>query len=248
MAQGNPGADSMSPVTTRLIQAATNLYGTTPVFWGRYFTSPTTTGTAEYHHATENPPLNAAGIRVLPIARQTANVGGDQSQGQADGTANAQDFVDTFGVAELTAQGGQFIMVLDVEGNPDLTPDYYTGWTQGLISTANAMSNNAVQMLPCLYASHGDTGTWNALQTAMDAGAPCSGVWMARYMKSLVSGQMGDWSDSTVTPISPSPFPATILAWQYAENCLSGTIDCSQTNPGIDLENDLLQFLVLPPA
>jgi hypothetical protein len=248
MAQGQPGADSLSPVTTSLIQAATNLYGATPVFWGRYFTSPTTTGTGEYHHATENAPLNAAGIRLLPVARQTANVGGSQQQGQADGSANAQDFIETFGVAELTAQGGQFIMVLDVEGNPDLAPDYYTGWTQGLIDTAQQMSNNAVQMLPCLYASHGGTGTWSALQTATNAGAPCAGVWVARYMNSLVSGQMGDWSDSTVTPTSPNPFPATILAWQYAENCLSGSIDCSQTNPAIDLENDLLQFLVLPPA
>jgi hypothetical protein len=248
MAQGQPGADSVSPVTTSLIQAATNLYGATPVFWGRYFTSPTTTGAAEYHHATENPLLNAAGIRVLPVARQTAHVGGNQSQGQADGAANAQDFIDTFGVPELTAQGGQFIMVLDVEGNPDLNPDYYTGWTQGLTSTAQQMSGGAVHMLPCLYASHGDTGTWNALQTAMNAGAPCSGVWVARYLNSLVSGQMGQWSDSDVTPASPNPFPATILAWQYAENCLHGSIDCTQTNPAIDLQNDLLQFLVLPPV
>jgi hypothetical protein len=110
------------------------------------------------------------------------------------------------------------------------------------------MSGGAVQMLPCLYASHGDTGTWNALETAMNAGAPCSGVWVARYLNSLASGQMGDWSDSVVTPMSPNPFSATILAWQYAENCLNGSIDCSQTNPAIDLQNDLLQFLVLPPA
>jgi hypothetical protein len=248
MAQGQPGADSISPVTTSLIQKATALYGTPPVFWGRYFTSPTTTGSAEYRHATENGPLNAAGIRVLPVARQTSHVSGSQQQGQTDGALNAQDFVQTFGVAELNAQGNRFIMVLDVEGNPDLNPDYYTGWTQGLISTAQQMSGNAVQMLPCLYASHGDTGTWIALGTAIANGAPCSGVWVARYLNSLTSGQMGDWSDSTVTPGAPDPFPATILAWQYAENCLNGAIDCTQTNPAIDVQNDLLQFLVLPPA
>jgi hypothetical protein len=247
MAQGQPGADSLIPVTSSLIQQATALYGTPPVFWGRYFKN-VTAGSGEYHHATENPPLNAAGIRLLPVARQTTSVGGDQDQGAADGAANAEDFVSTFGVAELTAQGGQFIMVLDVEGNPDLTADYYTGWTQGLISKAQQMSNGAVQMLPCLYASHGDTGTWNALDTAMNAGARCSGVWVARYLNSLASGQMGDWSDSVVTPTQPNPFSATILAWQYAENVLHGSIDCSQTNPAIDLQNDLLQFLVLPPA
>ncbi len=190
MAQGQPGADSLSPVTSSLIQKATALYGTAPVFWGRYFTSATTTGSGEYHHATENPPLNAAGIRLLPVARQTANVGGSQEQGAADGAANAQDFVDTFGVPELTAQGGQFIMVLDVEGNPDLTADYYTGWTQGLISTAQQESGGAVQMLPCLYASHGDSGTWNALETAMNAGAPCSGVWGCAL--SEFAGKRGD--------------------------------------------------------
>jgi hypothetical protein len=248
MAQGQPGADSSIPVTTSLIQKATDLYGTTPVFWGRYFKSPTATTSTEYRHKTENGPLNAAGIRLLPIAQQTTNVGGDLAQGQADGALNAQDFVETFGVATLNSQGNQFIMVLDVEGDPELNPDYYTGWTQGLISTAQKMSGNTVQMLPCLYASRGHTDTWNALQTAMDAGAPCAGVWVARYMDSLVSGKMGEWSDSTVTPTAPDPFPATILAWQYAENCLNKTIDCSQTNPSIDLQDDLLQFLVLPPA
>lgn len=248
MAQGSPGADSVSPVTASLIQKATDLYGTTPVFWGRYFTSPTTSGAAEYHHATENGPLNAAGIRVLPVARQTAHVAGTKAQGVQDGTANAQDFIQTFGVPELTSQGGQFIMVLDVEGNPDLNPDYYTGWAQGLVSAAQSLSGNTVEMLPCLYASHGDTGTWQALGTAIANGAPCSGVWVARYLNSLASGEMGDWNDGVVTPATPNPFPATILAWQYAENCLSGSIDCSQTNPAIDLQNDLLQFLVLPPA
>ena len=59
---------------------------------------------------------------------------------------------------------------------------------------------------------------------------------------------MSDWDDSVVIPVSPSPFPVTVLAWQYAQNCLSGAIDCTQTNPAIDLENDLLKFLVLPPA
>ncbi len=156
----------------------------------------------------------------MPVARQTTSVGGDQDQGAADGAANAEDFVSTFGVAELTAQGGQFIMVLDVEGNPDLTADYYTGWTQGLISKAQQMSGGAVQMLPCLYASHGDTGTWNALETAMNAGAPCSGVWVARYLNSLANA--AGWATgatAVVTPTSPNPFSATILAWQYAENC-----------------------------
>src|ERR1700678_2729750 len=90
VAQGQPGADSSLAVTTPLIQSAANLYGAAPVFWGRYFTSVDTTGSVEYRHAAENQPLNTAGIRLLPIARQTANVDGSLQDGIEDGAANAR--------------------------------------------------------------------------------------------------------------------------------------------------------------
>lgn len=252
MAQGQPGADSLSPVTADLVAAAVSLYGATPAFWGRYFTSAATAGSGEYHHATESAPLNSAGVRLLPVARQTTHVAGSAQQGSADGAANAQDFISTFGVDALTDQGGAFYMFLDVEGNPaagspSMTVDYYTGWAQGLARQAETLSGGHVRLLPCLYAAHGDAATFQALQTAMQAGASCHGAWIARYLDSLVSGAMGDWNDRAVSPAAPSPFPVPILAWQYAQNCLAGQIDCSQTNPAIDLQNDLLQYLVLPP-
>ena len=74
MAQGSPGADSSTPVTTviggkTLIALAQDLYGSTPVFWGRYFTSVATTGVVEYRHLKENQILLDNDIRVtLPRA------------------------------------------------------------------------------------------------------------------------------------------------------------------------------------
>lgn len=253
MAQGQPGADSLMTVTAELIEAAANHYGSKPAFWGRYFTSVTTTGTGEYRHAAESGLLNSAGVRLLPVARQTRHVAGNAEQGTADGTANARDFISTFGVNVLTAQGGAFYLFLDVEGNPSsgspsMTAEYYTGWAQGVVQQAQTQTGGSVQMLPCLYGARGDVTTFHALQAAMSAGAQCHGAWIARYLDSMVSGALGDWSDTVVTPAAPEPFPVRILAWQYAENCLEGRIDCSQINPAIDLENDLLKYLVLPPA
>lgn len=218
------------------------------MFWGRYFTSVSTTNSAEYHHATENQPLNSAGIRLLPVGRQTDNVGGSNAQGVSDGTANAQDFITTFGASFLASQGGKFYIFLDVEGSPSLAQDYYAGWVQGLTQESQALSGagSSVQVLPCVYATQSDTTTWKAVQAAMNAGVACYGAWMARYPSTDCA--LPAWQDSVVTPSAPTPFPCPILAWQYAGNCLSGQIDCSQTNPSLDVQGSLLDFLVLPPA
>jgi hypothetical protein len=89
MAKGKPGADSSVIVTTQiagtgLIDLAKALYGDTPVFWGRYFTSASTGGTVEYRHLKENQALCDNNIRVLPIARQTKRVAGTVADGSAD--------------------------------------------------------------------------------------------------------------------------------------------------------------------
>jgi hypothetical protein len=246
MAQGLPGADSSSFVTTSMIQGASSLLGATPVFWGRYFTSVSATGDVEYRHADENQPLNAAGIRLLPIGRQTANVDGTTQQGIADGVANAQDFITTFGVQFLTQQGGQFYMFLDVEGSPCLSQAYFEGWALGLAQEADSLSGGSVAILPCVYAMQSDTATWTSVASAMAAGAQCYGAWIARYYTGQCS--MGEWDPAILTPAAPVPLPCPILAWQYAGNCLQGQIDCSQTNPEIDVQTQLLAFLVLPPA
>ena len=119
------GADSVQPVTQDLIAKATTVFGTTPQFWGRYFTISTTGGSGEYHHAREGGLLADAGIRVLPIARQTKNVGplgptddrNFRALGLADGMANARDVIATFAAQYLVDQGADFYIFLDVEGD-----------------------------------------------------------------------------------------------------------------------------------
>ena len=250
MPQGFPAADSGLPVTTPRIEAATTLLGARPAFWGRYFTSVGTTESVQYC-AEENGPLNAAGIRLLPIGWQTEKVNGSETQGVSDGSNNAQSFIATFGASFLASQGGKFYLFLDVEGSPSLSSAYYTGWAQGLAQQSAAMcqsaglASDAVQLLPCVYGTQGDTETWSALASATSANAPCMGVWIARYDPN--DCQLADWSAVKVTPVSPKPFPFTILAWQLSGNCLSGQIDISQINPSLDPQSDLLDFLVLPP-
>ena len=74
MAVGSPGADSSTLVTNlingrSMIDVASDLFGETPVVWGRYFTDAATTGLVEYRARRENQPLRDRNIRVLPIAR-----------------------------------------------------------------------------------------------------------------------------------------------------------------------------------
>jgi hypothetical protein len=222
VAQGQPGADSSEAVTTSLIQLATNRYGATPAFWGRYFTSVNTATSEEYRRAEENQPLNVAGIRLLPIARQIRNVSGSLQQGIEDGAANAEDFIATSGAPFLASQRERFYMFLDVEGDPSegspsLSSDYFTGWAQGLAQESAAassdLSNGSVERLPCVYARQADLATWTVLD-ASQASAQCMGVWIARYYSGDCA--MSDWNDSVVTPASPAspaPFPWPILVW-----------------------------------
>src|ERR1700704_5228878 len=104
MSRGIPGADSFSQVTPSLIQGAQNIFGSVPQFWGRYFKSPTGGSAAEYHHATEDPVLAQANIRVLPVAQQTAHVNGSQATGASDAQLNVEDILATFSQANLIAQ------------------------------------------------------------------------------------------------------------------------------------------------
>jgi hypothetical protein len=71
--KGLPGADSSSAVTANIVNSAKGVFGQTPTYWGRYFTSKSTTGSVEYRHKSENPVLAQFGIKLLPIARQTTH-------------------------------------------------------------------------------------------------------------------------------------------------------------------------------
>lgn len=249
MAQGLPGADSFSQVTPALVQAATQIFGQTPKFWGRYFKNTTAKSPPEYRHKAEDAVLAAAGIKLLPIAQQTGHVGGDEPLGAADAQANATDFLATFPQELLVAQGGKFFIFLDVEGlpqegNPSLSLSYYTGWAKTLVSFSQSQTGNAVTLLPCVYARTGDKVTWKALVAANANGVKCNGAWVARYPKVGVCKTI-EFNNGFAIPKLTLPFP--VLIWQYDENC--SNIDLNQTNPSIaDIQTALLNQLLLPPG
>ena len=248
MARGLPGADSSSQVTPALIQAATNIFGSAPQFWGRYFKSPTGGSAAEYHHSTEDPVLAQANIRVLPVAQQTGHVNGSQALGAADAQLNVADILATFPQAHLISQGGQFLMFLDVEGvsakAPSLSLGYYTGWAQTLVSFSQSKTNNTVTILPCVYARQLDKVTWNTLNTANANGIPCHGAWVARY-----PGGCSARDFNPIFAIPPVQLPCDVLIWQYGENCANGKIDLNQANPSLaNIQTELLDKLILPPG
>jgi hypothetical protein len=251
MSKGSPGVDSSAPVNNQingkpLVQLAAELYGTQPVFWGRYFTSTSATGTVEYRHLKENQILRDNNIRVLPIARQTKHVNGVESDGSRDAAENVEDIITTFGPDYLDSIGGQFYMFLDVEGAPSLSQAYYTGWAQTLVAHSRDFSNSKVTLLPCVYATRADDDSWRAVAAASAAGVPCRGVWIARWRKHGCTA-LPDWDDAVVEP--DVDLPCEVLIWQYADDCQGGGgFDCDETNPALDLNKDLLDRLILPPA
>lgn len=252
MARGLPGTDSSLQVTPDLIKLATNTLGEKPKFWGRYFKSPTGGSFAEYRHALEDPVLAPAGIKVLPIAQQTRNVNGSEELGRADAELNVADLLATFPLDHLIAQGGKFLMFLDVEGLPDeghpsLSVSYYTGWAQTLVAFSQSQTNNAISLMPCVYARTKDNDTWDALIDANANGTKCHGAWVARFHGPPNSNcHSRDFEPDFALPNRVLPFD--VLIWQYAEKCFDDKIDLDQTNPVIDdIETVLLSHLILPP-
>ena len=251
MAKGMPGADSSTLVTSQiggrnLIDLATTLFGRTPVVWGRYFTSVGTTGVVEYRHLRENQPLRTKNIRVLPVARQTGNVNGTVSDGSQDAAANAEYLIQTFGADYLATQGGQVLMFLDVEGAPSLSAPYYRGWAATLVAHSRDFSNGKVTLLPCVYGTQADDDTWRAVAAAVGPAVEFHGAWIARW-RVRGCNDLLEFNDDLVRPRT---FPANskILLWQYSDDCHGGDgFDCDETNPSIDLQQDLLSKCVLPP-
>jgi len=250
MAKGKPGADSSSLVTTQvqvknLIQLAFELFAETPVIWGRYFTSVATSGTVEYRHLKENQILRDNNIRVLPIARQTRHVNGSEELGTADAKKNVEDLILTFGKDHLATLGGEFVLVLDVEGSPPLSVSYYKGWAQTVLSHSQEFTGGMVKVLPCVYAPRGDDATWSAVATASNQGVPCHGAWIARW-RIRGCGRPLEFDNSIVLPRVQIPFD--VLLWQYADECHGGDgFDCNEINPNIDFEAKLISKCVLPP-
>jgi hypothetical protein len=123
------GADTLIPVTDAIVTMVRNRFGSTPLFWGRYFKRP---GFAQdYQPQLENEVFTRNQVRLLPIARQTARVAGTATDGAEDAVQNVDAFTTALGIDYLGKIGGEMLMFLDVEGtsakNPNLSLDYWIG-------------------------------------------------------------------------------------------------------------------------
>ena len=221
------GVDSFSAVTESLILQATSALGVKPAFWGRYFTNVTATQ-AEYRHRVEGPLLAVHGIRVLPIARQTNRVHGSETDGAADGTANAADLMASFTPAERAA-GVRLFLDVEGDGPSHLSTEYYRGWSRELA----AAGVNA-----CIYGIPGDGATWSALRSAMASGAPCGGVWLSHPYRAVAEPL--PWSAAMLAPYAPIA-GVPVLLWQYA---FGTTFDRDLAAPNAPA--DWLESLPLP--
>lgn len=236
--RGIAGADSLQAVQATMIPEAQKLMGALPRFWGRYFKGNLNFG--EYRRAIENKPLRNAGIRLLPISRQTNRVDETQQIGEQLGTLHARDFLNTFGESYLASQQiDGFYLFLDVEPTDPLSVGFYLGW-----STAVIKSSTKVRLLPAVYLNAADSTTTKNLSTAMKSGAQCHGLWVANYgsNQALIS----PWNKDKAKVATP--VPCKVLIHQYAGDIKNGLYDFNQMNPFLDNQELVLKRLILPPA
>lgn len=244
---GVQGADSAINVNSDLIVGgATRLLGgTKPAYWGRYFSGLDFFGFGEYKKREENNILRRNNIRVLPIGRFTTRVGLGQREGEIDGKDQAEDFLVTFGENYLQSQGGEFYFFLDVEPSDPLSTEYYLGWSKAVIA-----SSSTIRILPCIYLGSQDDETSNALKKAMNKGAECQGLWIARFDDRFRTSNIPipplEFDASKAKPKTDVPCP--VLFWQYAgEIGMRNDFDFNVSNPDVNFDA-LLKRLVLPQA
>jgi hypothetical protein len=243
------GADSLVPVTQDLVDSVQQRFGAMPAFWGRYFKKPGFP--QDYQPAAENPVLHANNLQLLPVARQTANVGGTAVTGATDAINNVDAFTQSLGVEFLAGIGGELLMFLDVEGtsaaNPNLSADYWIGWSTALVNHSRAVSGNQFTIVPGVYCRQNQNPTWNAIASAAALGYPCTGAWVFRMRNGACDAPIPNWDAPFDTPAVPLPCP--ILLWQFAIDCLTADgIDFDMVNPDPAAETALLDRLILPPG
>lgn len=236
--RGIAGADSLQRVQAFMIPEAQKLMGAFPRFWGRYFQGNLSFG--EYLRSIENRPLRNAGIRVLPISRQTNRVDETQQVGEQLGALHARDVLNTFGESYLASQQVDgFYFFLDVEPTDPLSVGFYIGW-----STAVIKSSTKVKLLPAVYLNAADSITTKNLSAAMKSGAQCHGLWVANYGTNQALIYPWNKAKSKVA----TPVPCKVLMRQYAGDIKSGLYDFNQMNPFLDNQELVLKRLILPPA
>jgi hypothetical protein len=229
--------------------SSSNYLDQTPAFWGRYFYAPgqiNAEGQKDSHYsAAENAFLRSNGIRLLPLARQTARVGKDSATGSIDARNNVNAIFEAVPAAYLAGADPNVLVFLDVEPAVPLDPDYYSGWSSTITSYSSQISGGNVKFKPAIYANMHDNSTWNALARALTGGSLCFGAYIARYY--YPSPKPNGWQNALVTPaggITPA-----ILAWQYWECPDDAPPDLNfDTNIASPFHSDvLLDGLIMPP-
>lgn len=234
------GIDSWAQATRELLQHAAERMGQAPSFMGRYFHGDKSVA-PEFNNVTHETALVEAGVRALPILRQTNNVGLSYAQGKADGVLNAGDIIDAFGEQYLRDTCGHVRTFLDVEGEgpSHLSKAYYLGLCDGLNTYPDLF-------WPCIYAPVWDIVTWRGLAAALDAGAQCYGTWLTAPYK---DGWAKDHEPIQWTPERLAAYPLATrvqpLVWQYA---FYGAFDANVVNPALADATDFLRSLPLPQA
>lgn len=242
------GADTLSPVTEAAVRAVRKRLGTTPLFWGRYFKRPGFH--QDYQPDLENRVFNAHHMRLLPIARQTARVSGTAGEGAADAILNADALIGAHGIEHLAAIGGEILMFLDVEAtsaaHPNLSVDYWIGWSASLVARSRAVSGGRFTILPALYCRQDQPPTWQALTRAAELGFPCAGAWVFRMRAGACTKAVPKWDATFNTPAVPISCP--IMLWQFAIDCpVAGGVDFNLVHPDPAIASALLNRLPLPP-
>lgn len=241
------GADTLVPVTDDLVAKVRTRFGTTPLFWGRYFKKP---GFAQdYQPQLENAVFNRNAIRLLPIARQTARVAGTATDGAEDAILNADAFTTSLGLDYLSSIGGELLMFLDVEGtsakNPNLSLDYWIGWASALASYSKRISGGRFVIVPAVYCRQNQNATWEAIARAAQLGIACAGAWVFRSRTDACTKPIPQWDAPFNTPAVALPCP--VMLWQFAIDCLvDGGVDFDMVNPDPAIASALLNRLVLP--
>jgi len=243
------GADTLVPVTDAIVAMVKERFGTTPLFWGRYFKRP---GFAQdYQPQLENRVFNENHIRLLPIARQTNRVAGTATNGAGDAMLNVDAFTGALGVEYLAKIGGELLMFLDVEGtsatNPNLSLDYWIGWSSTLVAHSRRVSGGRFTVVPAVYCRKDQKTTWDAIARAQDLGLPCAGAWVFRMRQGACTKPIPGWDAPFNTPATPLACP--IMIWQFAIDCLfEGGVDFDMLNPDPAVAASLLNRLALTPV
>jgi hypothetical protein len=238
--RGALGVASLAPVTTALVDLATQLFGEPPRFWGRAFGA----SDGDAHTLDESAILRTRNIRVLPVSRRGARVRLGLAEGLSDGEADARDLVTQLGKANLVSQGGEVFLFLSVEPTDPLSTAYFEGWAAGL-----GCASSSVTVHPCVRMAQTDDRTLTAILAAHADGVACRGAWIFNppdpRWKDRRKHEPGPFRPDKVELSAPLPCP--VLLWQYADR-YQGTLDCLMASPSLDVESDLLDYLPLPPS